>query len=101
MVRNDGGKICGNKVATTLKTYATPVPIAISVNMLVLRFTIDAHPRWKNGQPPHSTTGVARMSSSHGRIEVHGVATDWSPQWMSIPTPMSVCGHNMLPMAIA
>src|SRR5690242_11240980 len=31
--------------------------------MLVERFTIDVQPRWKNGQPPHSTTGVARTSS--------------------------------------
>ena len=31
--------------------------------MLRWRFTIDAHPRWKNGQPPHSTTGVASASS--------------------------------------
>src|SRR5580698_7526611 len=99
MVRNDGGKICGNKVATTLKTYATPVPIAISVNMLVRRFTIDAHPRWKNGQPPQSTTGVAKRSSSHGRSEVHGVATDWSPR--STKMLIKKCGHNMPPMAIA
>ena len=28
--------------------------------MLVERFTIEVQPRWKNGQPPHSTTGVAR-----------------------------------------
>src|SRR6202171_1269448 len=62
--------------------------IAISVNMLVLRFTIDAHPRWKNGQPPHSTTGVASSSSSHGSVEVHGDA-------------MNKRGESMLPMAIA
>ena len=36
--------------------------MAISVNMLRLRLTIDAQPRWKNGQPPQSTTGVARTS---------------------------------------
>ena len=43
-----------------------PVPIAISVNMLVERFTIEVQPRWKNGHPPHSTTGVARTSSIQG-----------------------------------
>src|ERR1019366_103434 len=88
MLRNDAGKICGNKVATTLKRYATPVPMAISVNMLVLRFTTDAHPRWKNGQPHQSTAGVARISSSHDKPQFHGNA-------------MNTCGHNMLPIAIA
>src|SRR4029450_13304634 len=33
-------------------------------NMFGLRLTMDCHPRSKNGQPPHSTTGVARISSS-------------------------------------
>ena len=55
------------QVATTLNRYATPVPMAISVNMLVLRFTTEAQPRWKNGQPPQRTTGVASSSSSQGR----------------------------------
>ena len=36
-----------------------PVPSAISVNMLRLRVTSDCKPRTKNGQPAHSTTGVA------------------------------------------
>src|SRR6202521_233868 len=84
----DAGNICGNRVATTLYTYATPVPIAISVNMLVLRFTTDAHPRWKNGQPPHRTTGVASGSSSQGNPQFHG-------------NDMNTRGHNMLPMAMA
>src|ERR1019366_7039111 len=88
MLRNDAGKICGNKVATTLKRYATPVPMAISVNMLVLRFTTDVHPRWKNGQPHHSTAGVASSSSSHGNPQFHG-------------DDMNTCGEIMLPMAIA
>src|SRR6266536_3145844 len=34
------------------------------VNMFGLRLTMDCHPRSKNGQPPHNTTGVARISSS-------------------------------------
>ena len=33
--------------------------MAISVNMLRLRLMSDAQPRSKNGQPAHSTTGVA------------------------------------------
>ena len=92
VLRDDAGNICGNRVATTLKRYATPVPMAISVNMLALRFTSDAHPRWKNGQPHHSTTGVASSSSSQGkrRGRSNGNAN-----------AMNACGHNMLPMAIA
>ena len=38
-------------------------PCAISVNMFGLRFTIEAHPRAKNGQPAHSTTGVAKRQA--------------------------------------
>ena len=33
--------------------------------MLRLRLTTDAQPRWKIGQPAHSTTGVASANSSH------------------------------------
>ena len=36
----------------------------ISVNMFGLRFMSDAQKRSKNGQPPHSTTGVAKINSS-------------------------------------
>src|SRR4029077_3891198 len=39
---------------------------AISVKMFVERFTIEAQPRWKNGHPPHKTTGVAKISSIQG-----------------------------------
>src|SRR5229473_420238 len=88
MLRNEAGKICGSKVATTLYRYATPVPIAISVNTLSLRFTTYAHPRWKNGQPHQRTTGVASRSSSHGNPQFHG-------------NVMNVGGESMLPMAIA
>src|SRR6266446_2151587 len=88
MLRNEAGKICGNTVATTLYRYATPVPMAISVNILVLRFTTDAQPRWKNGQPHQRTTGVASISSSHGKPQFHG-------------DTMNACGESMLPMAIA
>ena len=42
--------------------------MAISVNMLRLRFTSDCQPRTKNGQPAQSTTGVA--SSSWSQFEV-------------------------------
>ena len=48
--------------AKTLKPNAAAVPSAISVNMFRLRLTMDCQPRTKNGQPPHSTTGVASRS---------------------------------------
>ena len=40
------------------------MPSAISVNMLRLRVTSDCQPRSKNGQPAHSTTGVAKANCS-------------------------------------
>ena len=52
----------GATVATTLNSQATPVPIAISVNMFRFMVRTDVQPRSKNGQPPHSTTGVASTS---------------------------------------
>ena len=48
------------------------MPIAISVNMLRLRVTTDCQPRTKNGQPAHSTTGVANASW----IQLDSVAID-------------------------
>ena len=56
------GSVSGNSTAKTLYANAAPVPSAISVNMLRLRVTSDCQPRTKNGQPPHSTTGVDRTS---------------------------------------
>ena len=53
----------GKSVATTLNTYAAPTPRAISVNMFRCMVITDDHPRWKNGQPPHNTTGVAKANS--------------------------------------
>src|SRR5215469_7045174 len=40
----------------------------ISVNMFGLRLTSEAQKRLKNGQPPQSTTGVAKTSSTALRI---------------------------------
>jgi hypothetical protein len=62
--RKDAGKILGNSAAIRLYPYATPTPSPIKVNMFRLRFTSDCHARTKKGQPPHRTTGVARMSSN-------------------------------------
>src|SRR5580692_6626176 len=63
--RNDAGNTPGKSTPTTLNAYATPVPKAISVNIFRLRVTSDRPPRTKNGQPPHKTTGVARINSIH------------------------------------
>ncbi len=46
----------------TLYNHATPVPIAIRVNMFRLRLRTEAHPRTKKGQPAHNTTGVAKTN---------------------------------------
>src|SRR5512140_3088546 len=43
--------------------------MAISVNMLGAQFTTEVHPRWKNGQPPQSTTGVANNHCAQFFIE--------------------------------
>ena len=51
-------------VANALYAQATTVPIAISVNMLRLRVRIDWSARTMNGQPAHSTTGVAKINCS-------------------------------------
>ena len=42
-----------------------PVPSAIRLNMFRLRCTTDAQPRSKNGQPAHSTTGLASTNCTH------------------------------------
>src|SRR5207245_1617042 len=63
MLRKEIGKICGKKVATTLSRYAAPVPKPISVNIFGLRLTSEDQKRSKKGQPPQSTTGVARRNS--------------------------------------
>ncbi len=61
-MRNASGKMPGATVATTLNSHATPVPIAISVNMFRFMVRTEAQPRAKNGHPAHSTTGVASTS---------------------------------------
>ena len=61
-IRNASGKMPGATVATTLNSQATPVPIAIRVNMFSFMVRTEVQPRSKNGQPAHSTTGVARTS---------------------------------------
>src|ERR1700680_4393716 len=45
----------------------------MSVNIFKPRWMTDCHPRTKNGQPAHSTTGVVRTKSNHcqARGEAH------------------------------
>ena len=54
------------------------------VNMLRLRLTTEAQPRWKNGQPAHSTTGVdsanwIQMESCGGTRSSQAEAGMWPP----------------------
>ena len=42
------------------------------MNIFRLRLQSEAHPRWKNGQPPYSTTGAERASWIH--VEARGVS---------------------------
>ena len=49
--------------------------------MLRLRLTIDAQPRWKKGQPPQRTTGVARTNSIQASsLGANGVPEGMLPQ---------------------
>src|SRR2546421_215001 len=43
--------------------YATATPSPINVNIFRLRLTIDCQKRTKKGQPPQTTTGVAKAHS--------------------------------------
>src|SRR3954471_17240277 len=69
-MRNASGKMPGATVAITLNNQATPVPIAMRVNMFSFIVRTDVQPRSKNGQPAHNTTGVARTSWIHAEAEV-------------------------------
>jgi hypothetical protein len=74
--RKASGKMPGARVATTENSQATPVPIAMRVYMLRLRVRTDAHPRTKNGQPAHSTTGVASTSWVHADVVAEDVVVE-------------------------
>src|SRR6266550_6103656 len=54
----------GASITTALYIYATPTPIAMSVNILSEPLWIDCQPRTKNGQPHQSTTGVLKRNCS-------------------------------------
>src|SRR6478672_8831923 len=82
-MRKESGNKPGARVATTLYSQATPVPIAISVNMLSFRVRTDTQPRVKTGQPAQSTTGVASTSWAHddadGETTSPRAGTRWPP----------------------
>src|SRR5271166_2638239 len=63
----------------------------IRVNMFGLRLTSDVQKRWKNGHPPHRTTGVARASSTRDRL----IRTPLMSRFTLSLSP------SMLPIAIA
>src|SRR5205807_498704 len=54
-----------------------------SVNMFGLRLTSEAQKRSKNGQPPHSTTGVARRNSTKFRTASERGKPSFSPNMES------------------
>ena len=63
-ILNACGKNWGNSSATKLNKYAAAVPMPIRLNILRWPVLKDATARSKNGQPAHSTTGVARPNCS-------------------------------------
>ena len=69
LMRNAAGNIWGARVAMTLYTQATPVPIAMRVNIFRLRVMSEFQPRTKNGHPPQSTTGVAKIICSQFEVD--------------------------------
>src|ERR1700678_1754819 len=48
------------------------------LNMLRLRWTTDAHARWKNGHPAHRTTGVDNANWIH--VETCGDTSSCNPR---------------------
>jgi hypothetical protein len=61
------GEDPGATVAMTLNNQATPVPIAISVNMFSFRVRTEVQPRSKNGQPPTTPPGWPGRAGSTRR----------------------------------
>src|SRR3954447_21020928 len=90
MLRKESGKLPGTTVATTENTQATPVPMAIRVNMFSFLVRTDVQPRTKNGQPAHSTTGVARTSCT--QVEAFSETKSCSDGNSSPPIPRTTTG---------
>ncbi len=58
--------------------------------MLRWRVTIEVQPRWKNGQPAHSTIGAVSASCSQGFI---AGGTNWTP---SISETIEIASSGMV-----
>ena len=82
----------GATVATTLNSQATPVPIAISVNM----FSSGSAPRSsrarRTASRAHSTTGVASTSWTH--VDAVGEIASWIAGNRSPPIPRTTTGMD-------
>ena len=59
------------------------MPSAISVNMFRWRFTTDAQPRAKSGQPHQTTAGVASANSIHSIARIEWARCSGCPGIMS------------------
>src|SRR3977135_3328359 len=82
-----------------------PTPRPINVNMFRLRVTRDRHPRTKNGQPPQSTTGVAKINSNHCQVlaeanrmsgDIEGIKSDMATSRIGIVSTVQI--QNLLVM---
>ena len=91
-MRKASGKMPGATVATTLNSQATPVPIAMRVNMFSLIVRTEAQPRTKNGDPAHRTTGVARASWIHVEADAETASCNGSTR--SRPMPRTRTGRD-------
>ncbi len=65
--------------------------------MLSLRFTTDCQARTKNGQPPQSTVGVARMNSIHVRSRVDATCSNG---WPGIKSLIAIASSGMVRIAL-
>jgi hypothetical protein len=81
-------------VATTLYAKAAPVPRLIRVHMLGLRLTIDCAPRWKKGQPAHSTTGTVSTSSTQLWVRPWNQSSEWPNMASRVTTIVSGRVHQ-------
>src|SRR5467141_856985 len=73
--------------------------------MFKLRVTRDRHPRTKNGQPPQSTTGVAKINSNHCQVlaeanrmsgDMEGIKSDMATSRIGIVSAVQI--QNLLVM---
>ena len=90
-IRMSGIPASPNTSAYSDHSHAASVPRLISVSIVALPCRRFVHAARWNGQPPHSTTGVARLSASHcqlsncsaGIIETSSTGSDSSAETIS------------------